>query len=115
MTYKLDCAIASIGFSYNLKGGGEPRLRTTLIVHGHKKNELPFEEKIRARVKDERIVKGFMELIEKNKKIVWDAENNVMEKMMVEKMQLKTSAVKRIMENIKKDEVLRAIYKNRLL
>merc|ERR1719435_404662 len=39
------------------------------LVHGHAKNDLPFEEKIRKIVKDERIVTRFMAHIEKNKKI----------------------------------------------
>merc|ERR1719369_949009 len=85
------------------------------VVHGHKKNEMPFEDKIRAIVKDERVVTGFMALIEKNKKIVWDAENNVMEKRLKEKMGTNSHLVEKIMEKIKKDEVLRAVYKSKLL
>jgi len=85
------------------------------LVHGHAKNDLPFEEKIRKIVKDERIVTRFMAHIEKNKKIVRDAENNVMEKRLKEKMGRRGTSVERIMEKIKKDEVLRAIYKNKLL
>merc|ERR1711892_1452160 len=56
------------------------------LVHGHGKNDLPFEEKIRRRVKDERVVKRFMAHIEKNKRVVRDAENNVMEKRLKERM-----------------------------
>merc|ERR1711936_1409540 len=64
------------------------------LVHGHARNDLPFE---------------------KNKKIVRDAENNVMEKRLKEKMGRRGTSVERIMEKIKKDEVLRAIYKSKLL
>jgi len=85
------------------------------LVHGHARNDLPFEEKIRKIVKDERIVTRFMAHIEKNKKIVRDAENNVMEKRLKEKMGRRGTSVERIMEKIKKDEVLRAIYKSKLL
>jgi len=85
------------------------------LVHGHGKNDLPFEEKIRRIVKDERIVKRFTALIEKNKKIVRDAENNVMEKRLKERMGRRGTSVDRIMEKIKNDEVLRAIYKSKLL
>jgi len=85
------------------------------LVHGYAKNDLPFEEKIRKIVKDERIVTRFMAHIEKNKKIVRDAENNVMEKRLMEKMGRRGTSVERIMDKIKKDEVLRAIYKSKLL
>jgi len=85
------------------------------LVHGHKKNDMPFEDKIMEITKDERIVKRFMALIEKNKKIVREAENNVMEKRLMDKMGPKRSAVGKIMQKIKNDDVLRAIYKSKLL
>jgi hypothetical protein len=85
------------------------------LVHGFAKNDLPFDEKIRRIVKDERIVQRFMGLIEKNKKIVRDAENNVMEKRLKEKMGRRDASVERIMDKIKKDDVLRNIYKSKLL
>merc|ERR1711962_738032 len=81
------------------------------LVHGHKKNEMSFEEKIRAIVKDERIVQGYMKHIEKNKKIVMDAENNVMEKRLKENLGLKDSAVKEIMKKIKNHRGMRDIYR----
>ena len=56
-----------------------------------------------------------MNLIEKNKKIVRDAENNVIEKRLKEKMGRGGKSVKRIMDKIKNDDVLRAIYKSKLL
>jgi len=85
------------------------------LVHGHGKNDLPFEEKIRRRVKDERFVTRFMDLIEKNKKLVRDAENNVMEKRLKERIGRRDASVDRIMNKIKNDDVLRAIYKSKLL
>jgi len=85
------------------------------LVHGHKKNEMSFEEKIRAIVKDERIVQGYMKHIEKNKKIVMDAENNVMEKRLKENLGLKDSAVKEIMKKIKNHRGMRDIYRKKLL
>merc|ERR1719450_594560 len=78
------------------------------LVHGHAKNDLPFEEKIRRITKDERIVTRFMTLIEKNKKIVRDAENNVIEKRLKEKMGHRGTSVGRIMDKIRNDDVLRA-------
>merc|ERR1719369_486315 len=67
------------------------------LVHGHAKNDLPFDEKIRRITGDERIVQRFMNLIEKNKKIVRDAENNVIEKRLKEKMGRGGKSIKRIM------------------
>jgi len=85
------------------------------LVHGHAKNDLPFDEKIRRITGDERIVQRFMALIEKNKKIVTDAENSVIEKRLKEKMGRGGKSVKKIMDKIKNDDVLRAIYKSKLL
>merc|ERR1711892_1035295 len=85
------------------------------LVHGHGKNDLPFEEKIRRRVKDERVVKRFMAHIEKNKRVVRDTENNVMEKRLIERMVQGGASVDMIMSKIKNDDVLRAIYKSKLL
>jgi len=85
------------------------------LVYGHTKNDLPFDEKIRRITGDERIVQGFMGLIEKNKKMVRDAENNVIEKRLKEKLGRGGKSVKRIMDKIKNDDVLRAIYKSKLL
>merc|ERR1712215_58218 len=65
------------------------------LVHGHAKNDLPFDEKIRRITGDERIVQRFMNLIEKRLK---------------EKMGQGGKSVKRIMEKIKNNDVLRAIY-----
>jgi len=84
-------------------------------VHGHPKNDMSFEDKIRTRHQDERIVQGYLAHVEKNRIIVRNAENNVMERKLKKKMGLKSSAVEKLMEKIKKDDVLRAIYKSKLL